>query len=62
MGHIQLARTADLVWGVPATASFMARANAGTDDLATTILLATKQKWSWPSHESYHVDTSSNKK
>ena len=43
MGHIQLARTADLVVVAPATASFMARANAGiADDLATTILLATK--------------------
>jgi phosphopantothenoylcysteine decarboxylase/phosphopantothenate--cysteine ligase len=42
MGHIQLARSADLVLVVPATANFMARANAGiADDLATTILLAT---------------------
>lgn len=42
MGHIQLARSANLVLVVPATANFMARANAGiADDLATTILLAT---------------------
>ncbi len=42
MGHIRLARSADLVLVVPATANFMARANAGiADDLATTILLAT---------------------
>lgn len=42
MGHIQLARSADLVMVVPATANIMARANAGiADDLATTILLAT---------------------
>ena len=42
MGHIQIARSADLVLVVPATANFMARANAGiADDLATTILLAT---------------------
>ncbi|MFL2845185.1 MAG: bifunctional phosphopantothenoylcysteine decarboxylase/phosphopantothenate--cysteine ligase CoaBC [Candidatus Puniceispirillaceae bacterium] len=45
MGHIQLARSADLVLVVPATANFMARANAGiADDLATTILLATTAK------------------
>ena len=42
MGHIRLARSADLVLVVPATANFMARATAGiADDLATTILLAT---------------------
>ena len=45
MGHIRLARSADLVLVVPATANFMARSNAGiADDLATTILLATKAK------------------
>lgn len=45
MGHIQLARSADLVLVVPATANFVARANAGiADDLATTILLATTAK------------------
>ena len=45
MGHIRLARSANLVLVVPATANFMARANAGiADDLATTILLATTAK------------------
>ena len=45
MGHIRLARSADLVLVAPATANFMARANAGiADDLATTILLATTAK------------------
>ena len=45
MGHIQLARSANLVLVVPATANFIARANAGiADDLATTILLATNAK------------------
>ena len=47
MGHIQLARSADLVLVAPATANY-ARANAGiADDLATTILLATTAKWLW---------------
>ena len=42
MGHIRLAREADLVLVVPATANLMARAANGlADDLATTILLAT---------------------
>jgi phosphopantothenoylcysteine decarboxylase/phosphopantothenate--cysteine ligase len=42
MGHIRLARSADLVLVMPATANLMARAAAGiADDLATTILLAT---------------------
>jgi phosphopantothenoylcysteine decarboxylase/phosphopantothenate--cysteine ligase len=42
MGHINLARAADLVLVVPATANIMARAANGlADDLATTILLAT---------------------
>ena len=45
MGHIQIARSANLVLVVPATANLMARANAGiADDLATTILLATTAK------------------
>lgn len=42
MGHIRLARDADLVLVVPATANLMARAAQGlADDLATTLLLAT---------------------
>jgi len=42
MGHIRLARSADLVLVMPATANLMARAAAGmANDLATTILLAT---------------------
>ena len=42
MGHIRLAREADLVLVAPATANLMARAANGlADDLATTILLAT---------------------
>ena len=42
MGHIRLAREADLVLVAPATANLMARtANGLADDLATTILLAT---------------------
>ena len=42
MGHIRLAREADLVLVVPATTNLIARAAAGfADDLATTILLAT---------------------
>ena len=42
MGHINLARGADLVLVVPATANFIARAAAGlAEDLATTVLLAT---------------------
>ncbi len=42
MGHIRLARTADLVLVMPATANLMARAANGlADDLSTTILLAT---------------------
>ena len=43
MGHIRLARETDLVLVVPATANLMARAANGiANDLATTILLATK--------------------
>ena len=42
MGHIRLAREADLILVAPATANLMARAATGmADDLATTILLAT---------------------
>ncbi|SEN03257.1 phosphopantothenoylcysteine decarboxylase / phosphopantothenate--cysteine ligase [Loktanella fryxellensis] len=42
MGHIQLSRVADLIVVAPATAHLMARAAAGlSDDLATTLLLAT---------------------
>lgn len=45
MGHINLARGADLVLVVPATANFIARAATGlADDLATTVLLATTAK------------------
>ena len=41
MGHIRLARSADLVLVMPATANLMSRAACGlADDLATTILLA----------------------
>lgn len=43
MGHIELARWADLVLVAPATANFMANAAAGTaSDLLSTILLATE--------------------
>ena len=42
MGHIELARWADLVLVAPASADFLARAAAGrADDLLTTLLLAT---------------------
>lgn len=42
MGHIRLAREADLIVVAPATADLMARAAQGrADDLATTVLLAT---------------------
>ena len=41
MGHIELARWADLILIAPATADFMARLVAGRgDDLLTTICLA----------------------
>ena len=41
MGHIELARWADLVLVAPASANFLARMNAGQgDDLLTTICLA----------------------
>jgi len=43
MGHIELARWADLVLVAPATADFMARlANGRGDDLLTTLCLATE--------------------
>jgi phosphopantothenoylcysteine decarboxylase / phosphopantothenate---cysteine ligase len=42
IGHIQLSRQADLIVVCPATANIMAKMAAGiSDDLATTILLAT---------------------
>lgn len=42
MGHIELARWADLVLIAPATADLMARlAQGGADDLLTTLVLAT---------------------
>ena len=42
MGHIRLSREADLIVVAPASADLMARMAAGmTDDLATTVLLAT---------------------
>ena len=42
MGHIELARWADLVIVAPATADFIARISAGrADDLLTTLCLAT---------------------
>lgn len=42
MGHIELARWADMVLIAPATADFMARlANGQADDLLTTLCLAT---------------------
>ena len=43
MGHIELARWADLILIAPATADFMARLATGmADDLLTTLCLATK--------------------
>lgn len=45
MGHIELARWADLVLIAPATADFIARlANGQADDLLTSICLATKAR------------------
>ena len=42
MGHIELARWADLIIIAPATANFVARAAQGrAEDLLTTIILAT---------------------
>lgn len=43
MGHIELARWADLVLVAPATADFLARVAGGrADDLLTTLILATE--------------------
>lgn len=43
MGHIELAKWADLVLVAPATADVIARINAGlANDLLTTVILATK--------------------
>src|SRR6187200_3301170 len=43
MGHIELARWADVILIAPASADFMARlANGSASDLLTTICLATK--------------------
>tara|TARA_Y100001968_G_scaffold47704_1_gene37992 strand:+ start:136 stop:1539 length:1404 start_codon:yes stop_codon:yes gene_type:complete len=43
MGHIKLARIADLILIAPASANFISKvANGISDDLATTIILATK--------------------
>ena len=48
VGHIQLADWPDLVVVAPATADIMARATAGlADDLATTVLLATRAPVLW---------------
>ena len=45
MGHIELARWADLVLVAPATADFISRLAGGrADDLLTTLLLATQSK------------------
>ena len=45
VGHIRLAREADLIVVAPATADLMAKmANGHADDLASAVLLATKAK------------------
>ena len=45
MGHIQLSRSADLVVVAPASADILAKMAAGlTDDLASTVLLATDKR------------------
>ncbi len=45
MGHIELARWADLVLVAPASANFIARLSRGAaDDLLTTVCLATRAK------------------
>jgi len=45
IGHIQLSRAADLVVVAPATADILAKMAAGiSDDLATTLLLATDKR------------------
>jgi phosphopantothenoylcysteine decarboxylase/phosphopantothenate--cysteine ligase len=46
MGHIELARWADLLLVAPATADFIARLAAGcANDLLTTLCLASTAKW-----------------
>jgi len=48
VGHIELADWPDLVLVAPATANIMARATVGmADDLATTVLLATRAPVHW---------------
>jgi phosphopantothenoylcysteine decarboxylase/phosphopantothenate--cysteine ligase len=48
IGHIRLARAADLVVVAPASADILARMAAGlTSDLATTVLLATRAPCWW---------------
>ena len=43
MGHIKLAKMHDLIIVMPASANFMAKVSNGyADDLATTVLLASK--------------------
>ncbi len=45
MGHIKLAKMHDLIIVMPASANFMAKVSSGyADDLATTVLLASKTK------------------
>ena len=45
IGHIRLAREADLIVVAPATADLLAKmANGHADDLATAVLLATDKK------------------
>ena len=45
MGHIKLAKMHDLIIVMPASANFIAKASNGyADDLATTVLLASKTK------------------
>ena len=45
MGHIKLAKMHDLIIVMPASANFMAKVSNGyADDLATTVLLASKTK------------------
>ena len=57
MGHIELARWADLILVAPATADFMARMASGHgDDLLTTLCLATQAPISLaPAMNSGHV-------
>ena len=45
MNHINLARNNDLILVAPCTANFLAKFSNGlTDDLATSVLLATNNK------------------